>query len=235
MRYLILFCAAAGCLAGAGEVSAGSLADSLDCDTIRTSLIPYQITLTKEHSASRELHTVQMVRDPSGSDAVSISAIRSTPYKRKMVLVNGFPIVIDVQYIRGKFHSRIGHLAREYHGIDPKQMDFRTDQKFSLTEKREWIDGKVGERTVDVSYKYVKTENVTIGPCTFIAHFGEQNFTDGKTVNVEKYFSWYFPDLRLWVGNPSPEVVFQDISTTLEPIEFAEPNWPSTPPTADDH
>jgi hypothetical protein len=230
VRYFILFCAA-NFLVGASGVRA----DSPDCDAIKTSLIPYQIKMTKEHSVWRELHTIQMVRDPSGSDAVSISVTTSTPYKRKMVLVNGFPVVIDVQYIRGKFHSRIGHLTREYHGIDPKQMDFRTDQKLSFTEKRKWIDGKVGERTVDVSYKYVKTENVTIGPCTFIAHFGEQDFTDGNTINVEKYFSWYFPDLRLWVGNPNPDVVFQDISTTLEPIEFAEPNWPSTPPTTDDH
>ncbi len=107
----------------------------------------------------------------------------------------------------------------------------------SLSQKKwEWFNDKTGERSADVSYKYLRAEPVTIGDCTFTADFGEQTYTDPKTGNSGgKIFLWHFPDLRLTVGNPSPDVTFQGISTTFEPIEFAEPNWSPTPSKTDDH
>jgi hypothetical protein len=150
-------------------------------------------------------------------------------------MLNGMLTVDDIQYVRGQSASRIVHATRDYDRIDPKQMNFQSDQKFAVRMKWGEIGGKVNEKAADVSYKYLKTENVTIDPCAFTAHLSEAVFTDRKTGKVEKLLSWYFPDLRLTVGNPSPNVEFQSISTTLEPIEFVEPNWPPARSTANAH
>jgi hypothetical protein len=236
VRYFILFCVA-GCLAGAGEALADTSADAPDCDAIKTSLIPYQIKLTKEHSVWRELHTIQMVRDQSGADTISGRVNSTTSYKYKSIAWNGSRIENDRQYFRGESSSRIDHWTNEYEGVDPKQMDYRIDQNFLFNEKFKGPDSKDPDliRSYEASYRYQKTENVPIGSCTFLAHIGETTLTDRKGGQVRKFSSWYFPDLRLLLGNPSSDIIFQSISTTFEPIEFAVPNWPPAPSKADNH
>ncbi|WP_424630300.1 hypothetical protein [Bradyrhizobium sp. SYSU BS000235] len=232
MRYFILFCAA-GYLAGATEVRA----DSLDCDAIRTTLIPYQIRFTKDHSVWRELHTVQLVRDPSGSDAISGRVNSTTSFIRKGISLNGSLVAVERQYFKRDSHSYIDRWTNEIEGIDPKQVDYRIDLSFVFKEKFERIGGKELDlvRSYDVFYKYRKTDNILVSPCSFIAHMGETTLTERKTGQAHTIFSWYFPDLRLLVGNPSPDVTFQSISTTFEPIDFEEPNWPPASSKVNDH
>lgn len=160
----------------------------------------------------------------------------TTSHKLKSITRNGSRIASDRQYFRGESNSRIDHFAYEYEGLDPKQADYRIDQTFAFKEKFENIDGKDKEfiRSYDVSYKYRKTENISIGSCVFIAHLGESRVTDKKSHRVSKSFSWHFPDLRLLVGNLSPDVTFQSINTVFEPIDLADPNWPA-PSKADNH
>lgn len=232
MRYFILFCAASY-LAGAGEV----WAESADCDAIKTTLIPYQIKLIKEHSVWRELHTIQMVRDSSGSDRISGRVNSTTSYKFKSIVWNGSRIENDRQYFRGESSSRIDHWTNEYEGVAPKQIDYRIDQNFTFIEKFKGPDSKDPDliRSYEASYRFHKTENIPIGSCTFLAHIGETTLTDRKTGQTKKFSSWYFPDLRLRLGNPGPDITFQSISTTFEPIEFAVPTWPPDSSKANSH
>jgi hypothetical protein len=235
VRCFILFFCAASYLAGAGEALAESSTDSPDCNAIRTTLIPYQVKLIKEHSVWRELHTIQMTRDRSGYDSLSGRVSSTTSYVRKATTLNGTLTVDDIQYVRGQSATRIVHATRDYDGIDLSQMDFQSDQKFAVTMKWGETGGPVQEKTADASYKYLKTENVMIDPCTFTAQLSETIFTDRKSGKEDKLLSWHFPDLRLTVANPSPDLTFQSISTTFDPIEFAEPNWPPAPSKVDNH
>lgn len=230
MRYFIL-CCVASCLAGAGQALADPAADAPDCDAIKTTLIPYQVKFTKDHSVWRELHTIQLARTLSGSDAMSSRVNSTTSFIRKGISKNGSLMAVELQYFRKDFHSYIDRWTNEIEGIDPKQVDYRNDLSFVFKEKFERIGGKESDlvRTHDVSYKYRKTDNILMGACSFIAHVGEGTITDRKTGQTRTIFSWYFPDLRLLVGNPSPDVTFQMISTTFEPIEFEEPSWPPAP------
>lgn len=204
-----------------------SNAEPVDCEKIRTSLIPFEIKLRKEAPNWKAPQTIQVARNASGMDTTSIKF--KSPfgsYTQKSTGINGALMVSDRQYVRGEYIYPPQHSTIEYAYWDPMLADPRADADFVMRPRVNEADGKLREDPKDVTFTFQKTEEISINPCKFIAHRGKAKITDQKTGNEEIIYSWHFPDLRLRIGHSTQDVTFEGISTSFEPIELAEPNWP---------
>ncbi len=112
------------CLAGVGE-ALQILPDAPNCDTIKTSLIPYQIKLTKDLSVWRETHTIQMARHPSGS-------------RRRFVRSRPFVLILQTQSHRAERLSHQYPTASSYQGssLPPPSSIQRRNMKASTRSRR---------------------------------------------------------------------------------------------------
>lgn len=204
-----------------------SHADPVDCEAIKGSLIPYEVILTKVTSISRGPQTTQVFRSSTGIDS-STTKFKSPylSYIQKVTSTNGWFLGIDRQNFRAQSVQRPLHATTEYEWPDNRAANFAADARFVLRQKREELDSRVTEFIADASYTFRKTESISIGPCTFSSHLGKIVMVDRNTKAQHSIHMWYFPDLRLAVAHETPDVMFESIATSFEPLEFSEPNWP---------
>jgi hypothetical protein len=140
-----------------------------DCEALRSSTIPYQIT-TETHEVMdgvplKSTSISQVYRDASGIKTVydvggSLSMGRftgQTPLGSKRLSAGIFLL---------ELHNRNGVTKYEYSGIDPKTFDYETKSVQYKT------------RAASVAYNFVERGTAVVGPCRF------------STIRFKEHYVW---------------------------------------------
>lgn len=182
-------------LGAAASLTTPGFAQAVDCDALKSSQIPYQLThetVERRNTTERKVLSISQVnRDPSGVNTVYEAALSaSRPVGSLKRLRAGIFMLQTPEADRT--------ITSTYAGIDPKSFDYETKQAtytVNLTNDR-------GETTSAAThtYSFIERSTVVIGPCQFqtVRYKLDSAWTNGHTATA---IQDYAPELAAVVSS----------------------------------
>jgi hypothetical protein len=194
-----------------------------NCDALKNSLVPYQV----QYKANGQQYSIQVFRDKSGT-AVEWIQFRdgSAQLTTKAIQQNGFDreteSVNSVQALdRVIILSHLKTQAR-YEGLDTDAFDYKRNATFKLYSQVDLANGTPPrESESSLEYKFLREEPIAVDGCPFssVVFEATRSIADQKS---HLYYR-YMPELKLRIGNSTPELAIDDITTVFESMKLPAP------------
>jgi hypothetical protein len=206
-------------------------AQPVDCNAIKTTLVPYEIRFGRDDNNKSVL---QMYRDASG-DYVAWFA-RQTPNMSTISKAVVSPGQSSTTSIEGRPNGSSAYTVTNditWRGL-PKKFDWASDVTFQAQSKFSDIKSDGGKPNItykdgnaNLVYKYVSTQRINIGSCLFAANIGYVTIpVEGRPTPFYQT-RIYFPEISATVvddvAQSPPEQVllkFAGIETSFQQMAF---------------
>jgi hypothetical protein len=165
-----------------------ALSAPLDCDRLKTTSVPFQITYeTPKDEPPMDGYFEQVYRDSSG---VVVRYAGQNNQLANKITARG-PFIVEIMMSDKKI-SRV-----EFSGVDPSTFDLETKYaKYQLT-----LVLPDGQNSIfEIEREFVDKGTTTVGPCQFSTiHWRSKRSADGQ--QVEDIEVQYSPELQTYLGS----------------------------------
>ena len=194
-------------------------APAVDCDAVKNSLIPFELTYHAEDGTKTVLQTYRNTPDDyvvwTRQTPPSTQA-RQPVFVAKATYVEGLIASGELSTTyAGKYSRQTGKYAPE--GL-PKNFDRRSDLTYTMHATTTDGDGTTTEKTSTISHTFKSEGTIAIGSCVLQVVHGEIDTTNdaGRTRHT---FQLYFPELRVFAWANDAEPIVDGLSTVFSEIK----------------